>query len=112
MIKAIIYLLISIIFEVFATTSLKMSDGFTKLWPSIFVVVGYAIAFYCMSLSTKQLPLSFVYAAWSGFGTILISLVSYYYFKENFDFYKIIGLIFIIFGVILMKLSNILLKNG
>lgn len=108
---AFLYLLVSIIFEVFATTSLKISDGFTKLWPTIFVVIGYGVAFYCLSLSTKQLPLSFVYAAWSGFGTVLISLVGYCYFKESFDFLKILGLLLIIFGVVLMKYSSINLKD-
>ena len=109
--KAIIYLFISILFEVFATSSLKLSEGFTKLWPSLCVIIGYSIAFYCLSLSTKQLPLSFVYAAWSGFGTILISLVGYYYFKETFDIYKITGIIFIIFGVLLMKLSSLFIRT-
>lgn len=111
MIVAVFYLIISIVFEVFATTSLKMSDGFTKLWPTIFVIFGYGIAFYCLSLTTKQLPLSFVYAAWSGLGTILISLVGYYYFKESFDFIKILGLLFIILGVILMKYSSIFMRG-
>jgi small multidrug resistance pump len=111
MFTAVVYLIISIVFEVFATTSLKISDGFTKLWPTIFVILGYGVAFYCLSLSTKQLPLSFVYAAWSGLGTILISIVGYYYFKEVFDFPKILGLLFIIFGVILMKYSNIGMKG-
>ena len=111
MLTAIVYLFISIVFEVFATTSLKISDGFTKLWPTIFVIIGYGVAFFFLSLSTKQLPLSFVYAAWSGFGTILISLVGYYYFKESFDFLKILGLLLIVFGVILMKYSSIHIKG-
>ena len=108
--NSIIYLIISVVFEVFATTSLKMSEGFTKFWPTFCVIIGYGVAFYFLSLSTKQLPLSFVYAAWSGLGTILISLVGYYYFKENFDFLKFLGLFFIIFGVVLMKYSSIQLK--
>jgi multidrug transporter EmrE-like cation transporter len=111
MYTAFIYLFVSIVFEVLATTFLKISDGFTKFWPTIFVIIGYSVAFYCLSLCTKQLPLSLVYAAWSGFGTILISLVGYFYFKETFDLFKILGLFLIIFGVILMKYSGVNIKN-
>ncbi|APJ03385.1 QacE family quaternary ammonium compound efflux SMR transporter [Silvanigrella aquatica] len=108
--NSFVFLIVSIVFEVFATSALKMSEGFTKVWPTFCVILGYGVAFYFLSLSTKQLPLSFVYAAWSGLGTILISLVGYFYFKETFDILKIIGLFLIILGVVFMKYSNVQLK--
>ncbi len=111
MLKAIIFLFISIIFEVIATSCLKLSEGFTVLVPSIIVVIGYSVAFYFLSLSTKYLPLSFVYATWSGVGTILISIVGYFFFKENFDFLKVTGIILIIIGVIFMKFSAYFLSR-
>ena len=67
--KGYIALGISIISEIFGTTMLKLSDGFSNLLPSIGVIIGFVIAFYCLSLCLKTIPFSLAYAIWSGIGT-------------------------------------------
>ena len=62
------YLAIAIIAEVIATSALKASEGFSRLWPSVITVVGYGIAFWCLSLTLKVIPTGIVYAIWSGVG--------------------------------------------
>ena len=71
-----IYLLGAIAFELFATTALKLSDGFTKLWWTLGMAVGYGFAFYLLSLVVKTIPLGLAYAVWSGIGTLGAILVS------------------------------------
>ena len=66
-------LAIAIVAEVIGTTALKASDGFTRLWPSAIVVVGYGVSFYCLSLVLRSIPVGVTYAVWSGLGIVLIS---------------------------------------
>ncbi|KQL51462.1 multidrug transporter [Heyndrickxia shackletonii] len=101
-----ITLAISIISEVFATTMLKMSDGFTILLPSIGVIVGYALSFYSISISLKTIPLSLAYAIWSGVGTALTALIGVLIWGELFNTLMLSGIILIIGGVILLNTSN------
>lgn len=100
------YLLLAILFEVFGTANLKASNEFKALWPSLAVLLGYAGSFYFMSLSLRKLALGTVYATWSGVGMVLVALVGWYFYKEKLDAPAIIGLIFIIIGVILMNLFS------
>ena len=74
------YLFIAIVAEVVATSFLKSSESFTRLWPSVVTVVGYAIAFLCLSLTLRTIPTGVAYAIWSGTGIVLISLVSWWWF--------------------------------
>jgi len=74
-----LYLLLAIVSEVIATSSLKASQGFSRLWPSLLVVVGYGAAFYWFSLSLKQIPLGIAYAIWSGLGTVGVVLIGLFY---------------------------------
>lgn len=97
---------LSIITEVFATTMLKMSEGFTILLPSIAVVLGYGISFYCLSLCLKTLPLSLAYAIWSGVGTALTALIGVIIWDEVITVIKIIGILFIIGGIVVLNHSN------
>ena len=89
--------------EIVATTSLKVSDGFSKLAPSVVVVVGYAISFWAMSISLRSIPLGVVYAIWSGVGTAAIVLIGYLLFHEVLDAVKLGAIGLIVIGVILLN---------
>lgn len=94
---------LAIVTEVIATSSLKLSDGFTRLWPSVVVVVGYGISFYCLALTMKTLPIGIIYAAWSGLGIVLVTLVGWFFFKQHLDIPALIGMALIIAGVVIMN---------
>ncbi|MCK1993850.1 DMT family transporter [Peribacillus muralis] len=101
--KGYIALGISIISEVFGTTMLKISDGFTGLFPTLGVIIGFGTAFYCLSLCLKTIPLSLAYAIWSGIGTALTALIGILLWDEPFSFVTLAGLILIIGGVVLLN---------
>jgi len=101
--KGYLFLTLSIISEVFATTMLKFSDGFTVLVPSLAVAIGYGISFYSLSLCLKTMPLSLAYAIWSGVGTALTVLVGIVIWHDIFTVYSAIGIALIIGGVILLN---------
>lgn len=101
-----VYLGIAIISEVIATSALKLSDGFTQFWPSVIVVLGYAVSFYCLSLILKTLPVGVVYAIWSGVGIALITLVGWLFLNQPLDLPAIIGLLLITAGVIVIQLFS------
>lgn len=101
-----IFLVIAIISEVIATSALKSSAGFTRLWPSIIVITGYASAFYFLSLTLNVIPIGIAYAIWSGVGVALIALISWLYFQQPLDFAAIIGLLLIVAGVIVINLFS------
>ena len=73
-----LYLSIAIVAEVIATTALKASEEFTRLWPSVIVIIGYSIAFYCLSLSLKTISVGVAYAIWTGVGMVLITLAGWW----------------------------------
>lgn len=97
-----IYLFLAICGDVFATASLKASGGFTKLAPSINVMLGYAAVLLFLSLCLKQLPLGLTYAVWGGLGTIGAALVGAYFFHELYDAPRIIGTVLIITGTMVI----------
>lgn len=101
-----IILLIAVIGEVVATTSLKLSEGFTKLVPSIVVVVGYAIAFYCLSITLKSIPLGIAYAVWSGLGIVTVSILGWLVFGQKLDTWALLGMFLIICGVLILNLLS------
>jgi len=103
---AYLYFAIAIIAEVIATSALKASDEFTKLVPSIVVVVGYCVAFYFLSLVLRSIPTGISYAFWSGLGIVLISLVGIFAYKEIPDTPALIGMGLIIAGVIVINLFS------
>jgi small multidrug resistance pump len=100
------YLALAIVSEVIATTALKLSDGFSRLWPSIIVVAGYGISFYCLSLILKTLPVGIVYAIWSGAGIALIALIGWLFLGQVLDLPAILGLLLIIAGVLVINLYS------
>jgi small multidrug resistance pump len=101
-----VYLAISIVAEVIATSSLKASEEFTKPIPSIIVVVGYAVAFHFLSLTLKTIPLGVAYAFWSGAGVTLVAVVGWVLFGQKLDLPAIIGMAMIVGGVVVMQLFS------
>ncbi|WP_394239361.1 DMT family transporter [Niallia oryzisoli] len=104
--KGYLLLGISIISELFATTMLKLSEGFTVLFPSLAVVIGYGLSFYCLSLCLKTVPLSLAYAIWSGVGTALTALLGVMIWDDPFNSLTFAGLALIIGGIILLQSST------
>ncbi|OTQ34516.1 DMT family transporter [Gilliamella apis] len=106
--NAYLLLFAAIICEVIATSSLKLSNGFTNLTFSIITIVGYSASFYILSLALKTIPVGIAYAIWSGIGIIIISLIAWIFLKQSLDLAALIGMGFIIFGVVIINLfSNI-----
>jgi small multidrug resistance pump len=106
---AYLYLGIAIIAEVIATTALKASESFTRLWPSLLVIAGYCTAFYCMSLCIKTIDVGVVYAIWSGLGMVLITCAAAVFYKQIPDRWAIVGMSLIVIGVLVL---NLLSKNA
>jgi small multidrug resistance pump len=103
---AYLYLAIAIIGEVIATSSLKASEEFTKLVPSVAVVVGYIVAFYFMTLVLRTMPIGITYAIWSGVGIVLVSIIGVAYYKQIPDAPALIGMGLIIAGVLVIHLFS------
>ncbi|AKC60109.1 DMT family transporter [Blochmannia endosymbiont of Polyrhachis (Hedomyrma) turneri] len=107
---AYLYLLIAIIAEVIATTSLKASWGFSKIYPSIIVIIGYAISFILLSLALKTIPIGIAYAYWAGLGIIFITIIGYLVYKQTLDTFAIIGISLIIIGMLMINLLSKTIK--
>lgn len=101
-----LYLAISIVAEVIATSALKAANGFSNPWPSLIVIVGYAVAFYFLSLTLRTIPVGIVYAIWSGAGVVLISLVGWLFYRQTLDIPAIIGLFLIVSGVLVINIFS------
>jgi multidrug resistance protein EbrA len=99
-------LLVAILGEVFATSMLKLSDGFKRFLPVLGVIVGYIIAFFGLTLSLNTIPLGMAYAIWSGLGTALTALIGIILYKEGFSGKKLLGIGLIIAGVALLNLNG------
>ncbi|MFS2173879.1 MULTISPECIES: DMT family transporter [Priestia] len=104
--KGFVMLALAIISEIFGTTMLKLSDGFTNLLPSVGVIIGFAFAFYFLGLSLKSIPLSLGYGIWAGAGTALTTLIGVIIWQEPFNIVTFISLSAIILGVILLNSSS------
>ena len=101
-----LYLAIAIIAEVAATSALKASEEFTRLIPSIIVVVGYGVAFYFMTLVLRVIPIGITYAVWSGLGIVLVTIVGFFLYKQTLDIPAIIGMGLIVSGVIVINVFS------
>lgn len=101
-----IYLTLAIVFEVFATSMMKMSNGLSQLLPTILMFIGYAISFTVLALALKSIEVSVAYAIWSALGIILISIIGIYFFGESFSYAKLVSILVIIIGVVSLKLST------
>ena len=101
-----VYLGLAIFSEVVATASLKSTEGFTRLVPSIVVLVGYSAAFYFLSLTLDTIPIGVAYAVWSGVGVATITLVSFVLYDQKIDVAGLIGIGLIVTGVIVLRLFS------
>lgn len=105
--KAYLFLALAIVFELFGTSMLKASEGFTKVLPSAGVIIGFSIAFYSLSLSLQQIPLGIAYAIWSGVGTAATAFIGFLVWKEKLSMTTVLGIMLIIAGVIVLNLRTI-----
>ena len=103
---AYFYLFIAIVAEVVATSFLKSSDSFTRLWPSVITVVGYAIAFYFLTLTLRTVPTGIAYAIWSGLGIVLITLASFLIYRQTIDLAGLLGMGLIVAGVVVLNVFS------
>lgn len=101
-----LYLALAIIAEVVATSALKTSAGFTRLWPSVTVVVGYGLAFYLLALVLRTLPVGIAYAFWAGLGIVLVTLVGILVYGEKPDLPALLGLAMIVGGVVVIQVFS------
>lgn len=106
MLKSYLLLALAIICEVIATSALAKSENFTRLLPSLIVVAGYGAAFWLLSFPIRTIPVGIVYAIWSGMGIVLITLVSWLWFRQTLDLAAVLGLALILSGVLVINLFS------
>ncbi len=97
------YLIIAIIAEVVATSALMHSEGFSRLLPSLIVVVGYGMSFYFLSLVLQTIPIGVAYAVWGGLGIALITIVGAVFYGQKMDLPGFLGITLIISGVVMLR---------
>ncbi len=98
-----VFLAVAIVSEVFASSMLKLSEGFSKPLPTVGVAVGFIVSFYFLSLTLKTMPLGTAYAIWAGLGLVLTSLVSIVFFGQKPDLMGVVSIGLILLGVILLN---------
>ncbi|WP_175488760.1 DMT family transporter [Modicisalibacter muralis] len=103
---AYVYLFVAIVAEVLGTSALKASQEFTRFWPSVVVVVGYAVAFYMLTLVLRTIPVGIAYAFWAGLGIVLVTLIGVVAFGEKLDLPAVAGLAMIIGGVVVIQVFS------
>ncbi len=101
-----LYLSIAIIAEVIATTALKASESFTKIYPSTVVIVGYAVSFYLFSHVLKTIPVGIAYAIWAGIGIAVVTIAGAFLYRQVPDVPAIIGIGFIVIGVVVINVYS------
>lgn len=99
-------LFVAIVAEVIATSTLKSTEGFTRLWPSVVVVIAYEAAFILLSLCLKKIPVGIVYAVWSGVGVALVTLIAWFVLDQPLDGPALAGLALIVGGVMVINIFS------
>ena len=107
--KAWLLLGLAIIGEVFATSALKSSEGFTRLAPTVVVALGYGVAFYCLARVLEYIPVGIAYAVWSGVGVVMITAIAWWLHGQKLDAWGVLGMALIIVGVLIL---NVLSKTN
>lgn len=106
MLKTYIILAVAITAETLATTMMKASHGFTKLIPSVIVIIGYSISFYGLSQVVKVMNIGIAYAIWAGMGIFLVSVMSFFIYRQRLDIPAFMGLACIAIGIIIIQLFS------
>lgn len=101
-----IYLLAAIIAETIGTSALQASQQFSRFWPSMLVIIAYAISFFLLSMTLRVMPVGIVYAIWSGLGIVLIAIIGFVVFHQRLDLPAMLGLAMIIGGVLVIHLFS------
>ena len=104
-----VYLILfaAILFEVCGTMLLPVSQNFTKIFPTIILLISYGLSFYMLAIVSQKLPLSVVYASWSGIGIFSIAILSYIFYKQSLNWQTITGLFLIVVGVTIVNIFKI-----
>ncbi|HHX8272603.1 SMR family transporter [Vibrio diabolicus] len=103
---------IAIVCEVIATSYIPKTEQFTKMMPSTVVLIGYGIAFFLLSVTVKTMPVGVVYAIWSGAGIVLVATVGYFVYGQRLDLPAIVGIGFILTGVMIVNLLSKTVGHG
>jgi small multidrug resistance pump len=106
MTTAHLYLALAIVAEVAATSALKASGEFTRLLPTVVVVIGYGVAFYLLTLVLRTIPVGITYALWSGLGIVLVTLVAVILYRQVPDLPALIGMGLIVIGVVVINIFS------
>jgi len=104
--KPWVLLAAAIVAEVIATSALKSSDGFSRLWPSLLVVAGYGAAFFLLSLTLRAIPVGIAYAVWSGVGIVLIAAIAWLVHGQRLDAPAVLGMALIVAGVVVLNVFS------
>ena len=99
-------LALAIVAEVVATSALQASAGFTRPGPSVLVVLGYGVAFYCLSITLRTVPMGVAYALWSGLGIVLITAAGWLLYRQRIDAAALLGMALIVAGVAVIQLFS------
>ncbi|WP_424986545.1 DMT family transporter [Microbulbifer sp. S227A] len=101
-----LYLFMAIVAETIGTTALQASQQFSRIGPSILVVISYGAAFYLLALALRFMPVGVAYAIWSGLGIVLIALIGLVMFGQKLDLAAVVGLALIIAGIVIIQLFS------
>ncbi|HDM9856504.1 TPA: quaternary ammonium compound efflux SMR transporter QacH [Listeria monocytogenes] len=99
-----LYLALAIVGEIIGSSLLKASEGFSKLFPTIGVIIAFVVSFFFLSLSLKTIPLNTAYSLWSGLGLVLTTIISVLIWKEKLNMASIAGITLILAGVVILNL--------
>ena len=101
-----VYLILAVMFETAGTSAIQASQQFTRLWPSVMVMVCFAAAFWFLSLTLRTMPVGIMYAMWSGLGIVLIALIGYAVFGQKLDLPAVLGIGLILAGIVVINLFS------
>lgn len=101
-----ISLVLAVIAETIGTTALQASQQFTRLWPSVLVVLAYGASFYLLSMTLRSMPVGVVYALWSGMGIVFIALIAFIVFGQKLDLAALLGMGMIMGGIIVIQVFS------
>ena len=104
--SALGYLVLTVLFETFGTACIQASQQFSRLWPSLGVILGYGLSFWFLSLALKTVPLGVAYATWSGFGIVNITIIGWFVFGQRLDAVGVLGLALVCAGIVVMHLFS------